>query len=89
MRIILYKNDKGIALDRYIGFEKYREQNNDYGWFGKDRPIPPNRKLLATEEVMDTWLAGHWGFEIEDVPGHKPNNMPRFIHKYLRDQYVK
>ena len=28
MRLILFKDKDGIRLDRYCGFEEYREQNN-------------------------------------------------------------
>ena len=83
MRNIVFKDDK------YIGFEDYRAQNNDYGWFGKDKEIGPDRKLLVTEEVMDSWLASHWGFDLSYIPGNKPSTMPKYIHKYLSTQYFK
>ena len=62
--------------------DRERDRNNDEGYFGKDQPIPGERKLLVTEDVMAAWLASHWGFTLDDVP-RRPTSMPTAIYKWI------
>ena len=39
---------------------------------------------MVTEEVMDSWLAAHYGMTIDQVPSGKPAGMNKSIHNYLK-----
>lgn len=41
MKHILFKDEP--VQNMYVGYDDYREQNNEFGWFGKDKPIPEHR----------------------------------------------
>jgi hypothetical protein len=46
--------------------------------------LPEDRKLLMTEENIDTWLAAHFGLTLDKIPPNRPPNMPKYIHEKLK-----
>ena len=42
-----------------------------------------------TEEVMDHWIAAHWGLNLENVPVGKPSKMDATTHARLRKSTQK
>jgi len=63
MKHILF--ERGLAGGRYRGYDEYRKANNESHYFGKDDEIPESRRLLVTDEVMDTWLASHYDITLD------------------------
>ena len=57
--------------------EKIKERYFKGGIFGQDEPIKTGRKLVATEESIDQWLAAHYGLTIDTMPPNKPPEMPK------------
>lgn len=75
----------------YVGWEEFlsKDGNNMYEFFGHEKPIPDGKKLIVTEEVMDNWIAAHWGFTLENVPVGKPSKMDAATHARLRKSTQK
>ena len=46
---------------KYIGFDHRLDTQNECGYFGHEKEIPKGKKLIVTEEIMDCWLASHYG----------------------------
>ena len=61
---------------------------NRLEWFGNDQEIPEHYKLVVTNDVMNKWLASHWGIGIDGVPNLKPDNMSRSIYNLLKKQKI-
>lgn len=63
---------KIIARDTETGGERSIKQlvqeNNDFGYFGHDQPIPSGKKLLMTDPALDGWLAAHYNMNPDNVP---------------------
>lgn len=58
-------------------------------YFGHEKEIPAGKKLVVTEEVMDNWIASHWGMSLENIPVAKPAKMDFYTHGKLRKQTMK
>lgn len=57
--------------------------------FLQDQDIPSDRKLIVTEDVMDNWIAAHYGIpNLEMIPHTKPHKMPRVIYERLKKHLV-
>lgn len=41
--------------------QKLMEANSKSNFFGNDKPIPLDRKFIATDFAIDTWIAAHYG----------------------------
>ena len=61
-----------IVRDTETGGERsmqnLRQENNDYGYFGHEQPIPSGKKLLMTDPALDGWLAAHYNMNPDNVP---------------------
>jgi hypothetical protein len=70
----------------YVGWEQFlnKDGNNAFGYFGHEKPIPKDKKVVVTEEVMDHWIASHWGMTLDNIPISKPTKMDQFTHSRLR-----
>ena len=75
----------------YVGWEEFlsKDGNNAFDFFGHEKEIPVGKKLIVTEEVMDNWIAAHWGFSLENVPVGKPTKMDPTTHARLRKSTQK
>lgn len=47
--------------------------------------VPPGRKVVMTDQVIDTWLAAHYGIDADHVPRKQPSTVPR----HLFDRFKK
>ena len=66
-----------------------QDGNNTYEFFGYEKEIAEGKKLIVTEEVMDNWIASHWGLNLENIPVAKPPKMDFYTHGKLRKQAQK
>jgi len=57
---------------------------NSRGYFGHEKLIPSDRKLIVTDEVIDSWLAAHWGLTLDKIPPNKPPGMDKYTHDRLK-----
>ena len=69
---------------QFIGYDHLIQNYNQYGYFGHEKPIPKGKKLVVNEEVMDSWLAAHYGLQVHEVPSGKPAGMNKHIHNYIK-----
>ena len=75
--------ESGLRGGKYLGYEQLRERNNSDGYFGREEPLPADRKLVITDEVIDSWLAAHWDLAIDKIPRSCPTTMPKSVYSKL------
>ena len=46
--------------------------------------IPAGRKVVMTEQVIDTWLAAHYGIDPDHVPRKQPQSVPRHLFERFK-----
>ena len=47
--------------------------------------VPAGRKVVMTDQVIDTWLAAHYGIDTDHIPRKQPSTVP----KHLFDRFKK
>ena len=53
--------------------------------FHQDDSVPADRKLIVTENVMDSWIAAHYGItSLDKIPLQRPPKMPKHVYDRLR-----
>ena len=45
--------------------KEVREANSGKGWFGHDTAVPEGRKVVATSDTVESWIAAHYGLTVE------------------------
>jgi hypothetical protein len=45
--------------------KEVREANSGEGWFGHDTAVPEGRKVVATADAVESWIAAHYGLTVE------------------------
>ena len=54
---------------------------------GSDSPlrvIPEGRKVVMSEEVLDSWLAAHYGITPDNVPTKQPQGVPKHLFERFK-----
>ena len=68
--------------------EKLLAMNNDMGFFGHEKPLEADRKLVVTETALDHWIVSHYeGININNIPPSKPPTMSKDIHNMIKKRF--
>ena len=46
--------------------------------------IPEGRKVVMTDQVIDTWLAAHYGIDPDHMPRKQPQSVPRHLFERFK-----
>ena len=55
----------------------------------RDKPIPEDKKILATDEELDKWIASHYGMTLDNLPHSRPNWMPKVKYERLKKYNIR
>jgi hypothetical protein len=62
--------------------------NNDKGYFGNEKPLESDRKIVSTETALDHWIVSHYdGININNIPPNKPPSMSKDIHNMIKKRF--
>ena len=62
--------------------KEVREANSGNGWFGHDTAVPEGRKVVATLDTVESWIAAHYGLTLEQVPRAK--GLPDWVYEWRK-----
>jgi hypothetical protein len=62
--------------------KEVREANSTQGWFGHDPPVPEGRKVVATLDTVESWIAAHYGLTLDQVPRAK--GLPDWVYEWRK-----
>jgi hypothetical protein len=62
--------------------KEVREANSANGWFGHDPAVPEGRKVVATLDTVESWIAAHYGLTLEQVPRAK--GLPDWVYEWRK-----
>jgi hypothetical protein len=83
-RLIVRDTESGGPLSQH----RLLELNNEHGWFGHEKPLEPDRKLVMSETALDHWIVSHYeGLSLENIPPNKPPTMSKEIHNMVKKQF--
>lgn len=67
-----------------MSMENIIKYSQRFNLFWKDDKFPEDKRIVATEQEMDRWIAHHYNLTLENIPMIKPISMPKYIFDRLR-----